>query len=181
MALLTVDELRALAPTTLADSAVQLLLGAAEEAITRAAGPYVDGYEVPGRTDTVLSVHGPLLGLSAPASSVVSVTERAGTGSDDDLDAADYRLMAAGRILRRAAGWWRPPVEVVYVPDDDLARRKVAQADLVKLEVAFNPGLASQTVGAWTETYTLPGSGSYAEQRAAILATLADDADWGIR
>lgn len=178
MALLTIDELKALAPSALPDAALEILLAAAEEAIGAAAGDYVDGYEVTGVTEYAARVRGELLALPRAASSITSVHEHAHTSSPAELDDSEYSLMPGGRLLRRVGAWWRPAIEVVFVPRDDLQRRKVAQANLVKLEIAFNPGLASQTVGAWTESYTLPGNGSYDDQRAAILAALVEPAEF---
>ena len=45
------------------------------------------------------------------------------------------------------------------------------QAELVKLDLTFSPGLTSTTIGSWSESY-LQGNDGYASERAAILATL---------
>jgi len=61
---------------------------------------------------------------------------------------------------------------VAYRPPDDTAERVRVAIELIKLEFGFNPGLASQAIGTWSEAYTNSAK-SYAEQRAEILASLA--------
>jgi hypothetical protein len=40
----------------------------------------------------------------------------------------------------------------------------------VRLDIAFNPGLASQSIGPWSESYS--SGKSYPEQRADILESI---------
>jgi hypothetical protein len=93
------------------------------------------------------------------------------------LAADDYELRSTGYTLRRLTGgtnpasFWRDRVRVTYTPLSDLALREVAQIELVKLDVAFNPTLAAQTIGSWSETYQQ--GKSYPDQRADILASLS--------
>ena len=96
---------------------------------------------------------------------------------DTTLAADDYELRSSGNVVRRLddgtnpASYWRNRVYVTYLPQSDLALRAIAQLELVRLEIAFNPLLVSQTIGSWTETYQQ--GKSYPEQRADILAALS--------
>ena len=160
---LSIDQFRALAPSTLDDPSLRILLDAAAQDIDGAAGP-------PGPVSVRLHARGPLLDLPRPALSITSVME--GTV---ELDPSAYELSHTGNVLRRLSGWrWHQPV-VAFAPIDDTATRQRVQAELVKLDIAFNPGLASQTIGTWSETYTADAVGSHAQQRADILATLTDE------
>ena len=167
MALLTAAQLRSLAPTSLEDAALEILLAAAEQEIDRHAGAAGDV------TERFRAERPRVLGLARPAALVVSVTQQGVA-----LDPTDYALECGGELLRRlhdganpAWRWWGH-VTVVYTPVDDTASRQRVQAELVRLDIAFTPGLASQQIGTWTETYATSGR-TYAEQRADILASLA--------
>lgn len=167
---MNVDQFREHVTTTLGDEAIQRLLDAASEAIEMELGPYA----ADGTVDEIITTRGrgPLLRLSRRAESVQSVAE--GTPSLTTLAADDYEVR--GQILRRLndgttpSSWWRGRVYVTYTPLSDLAMRDVAQLELVRLEIAFNPSLAMQVIGSWTEQY-VQGS-SYTEQRSTILAAL---------
>lgn len=165
MALLSLVEARTHITTALVDAALQRLLDAAEDTITDAVGP------VGNVTETFTAGPGDLIMLSRRASAVVSVNER-----DTVLNANDYELYNAGRILHRIDDGtnpdtrWRGRVIVVYTPVSDVARRKVAQLALVNLDITFNPGAASERIGDWTETYK--NDVWYIEQKDAILASL---------
>jgi hypothetical protein len=165
---LSPDQFRAFEPAAnLSDEALLILLDAAAQDIVRAAGAGgVQSEHVHG--------HGELLPLSHPALSVTTVVER-----DVTLDATDYAVSGTGLMLRRlhsgthpAHGWWGP-VDVTYQPVDDTATRQRVQLELVKLAITFSPGLASQQIGTWSESYTTSGK-TYDQQRAEILATLSD-------
>jgi hypothetical protein len=166
---LTVDAFREHITSSLGDEAVQRLLDAAYETIILAAGPY----ESDGTITEIITPRsaGPLLMLARRAESVSEVIE-----GDDLLAADDYELRSSGHMLRRLddgtnpAGYWRNRVYVTYLPLSDLAIRDMVQLELVKLDIAFNPNLASQTIGAWSETYQ--AGKPYPEQRADILASL---------
>lgn len=180
MSILTVAEFREHVTTTLGEDAVQRLLDAAEEAIIERAGPAID---VSGSviTDTTerFNPNGRSLMLGWRAESIVEVIERAQWAVPVTLAADDYELSSSGFLLRRLytgthpATHWRPFVDVTYSPFSDLATRERVQIELCRLDIAFNPTLASQTIGAWSETYQtgLP----YATQRADILASLHAD------
>lgn len=159
--------------------ALQLLLDAAEEEIIGRAGPTIDGYLVTDRTESFFP-HGGSIMLSERATAIVDVVEFAQHVSPTMLAANDYALSADGLMLRRlrtgttGSYRWRPRVDVTYSPFSDNASRGRVQAELAKLTIAFNPGLASQTIGSWAESYVTSGV-PYEDQRASILATLHAD------
>jgi len=167
---LSVTQMRAFVTTSLSDEALLILLDAAAEAIVAEIG-------YPGSTSERMHARGDLLMLSRPALSVTSVTED-GTA----LAADDYDLSFSGQTLRRLddgtspRGYWRGWVVVASLPRDDTATRQRVQRELVMLDIAFHPGLVSQTIGTWSETYATGSQATYAEQRAAILASLSGGA-----
>lgn len=162
---LSVDQFRAFQPTTLSDESLLILLDAAAQAIITALGYSGE------TTEWLRGSMGPLLMLSRPALSVTAVVEDSTT-----LAINDYQLSASGNVLRRTQTGdhprtaWRGPVDVTYLPRDDYAERQRVQRELVALDLSFQPGLAGQTIGTWSETYAQ--SEPYATQRAAILASL---------
>jgi hypothetical protein len=95
------------------------------------------------------------------------------------LVADDYELSWTGQTLRRLNDgttprwYWYGRVKVTYTPVDDLAQRQRAQLALMRLDITTNPGLASQTIGTWSESYRtdIPAS----QQRVDILASLGVD------
>ena len=167
---LTVAQFREHVTSSLGDEAVQRLLDAAYESLVGALGPY----EEDGSITEIITPRsiGPLLMLSRRAESLSEVIE-----GDTTLAADDYELRSSGNVVRRLddgtnpASYWRNRVYVTYLPQSDLALRAIAQLELVRLEIAFNPLLVSQTIGSWTETYQQ--GKSYPEQRADILAALS--------
>lgn len=172
MTLLTVEELREHVATSLVDDALQRLLDDAEAEIDRYAGPL--GVPV---TELIDGGYGRVI-TSRRVSSVTSIVETAGS-STTTLSGDDWRLRSAYVVERLSTGtnprWrWSDLVTIVYLPVDDEATRKVVQLELVKLEIAFTPGLAAETVGAWTQQYVTSGSAPLDEQRAAVLSRLAD-------
>lgn len=166
-----VARLREFVTTTLSDASLQTLLDAAFEAIEDAIGP-------PGEAEELLSARGDLLMLNRRAASITAVVER-NPFTPVPLTADDYELSRSGRLLTRLQtgtnpSWcWRGRVKATYVPIDDTAARIVAATELVKLAITFSPGLASQSIGTWSETYVTSGK-SYPEQRQDVLAGLAD-------
>lgn len=167
MTLLSVAELKEHISTSLGDEALQRLLDAAEEQIVAAVGDS-------GETTELLRASGPLLALSRVAESISDVVE-----DDVTLAADDYELQPGSRLVRRlsdgtnARRRWHGWVDITYLPLDDSSRREMAQVALVKLDIATNPTLASQTIGSWSETYAT--NASYTQTRADILASLLVD------
>jgi len=164
----TVTRLREFLTSSLSDSALQLYLDAAMDAIDDVLGPLTVHEHVHG-------IHGELLRLAAEADTITTVVEEGVTLAVDD-----YTLSDSGAILRRRHagthprhGWgWR--LDLTYFRKDDVAERIRAAVALVKLELGFQPGLVSQSIGTWSETYSATSMKPYAEQRAEILASLSD-------
>jgi hypothetical protein len=166
-------EFTAASPNSLDADHLQRLLDAAYEAIILAAGPYLAVSGLDDEIDEIITPRGigPLLRLARPAQSITSVIE-----GETTLAADDYDTGSSGYVLRRLdtgtnpASYWLDRIYIQYQPYSDMALREVAQIELVKLDIAFNPTLVSQTIGSWTETYQQ--GKSYPEQRADILASL---------
>lgn len=161
--------------TTLPDEALQRLLDAAEGAINRRFGSLAS-----------LTEHrrggGLLLFLSRPAGTITSITERYGDQlglTDVVMDLTDYTLLPDGQTLRREwagthrADRWTDDVIAVYVPADDTAERIRVELALVKLDLTHNPGLSSEQIGDWSETYADNSAMNYGLERQMILDTLA--------
>ncbi len=174
MTLLTVDEFREHVTTSLGDDAIQRLLDDAEAAITAYAGAVGVAVEIVSGGSGRVSV-------SRPIAAVTTVVERDGGSSPVTLSTNDWEPIGRfvlGRTRYGTNDWgvWRSPVRVTYTPVDDTATRKIVQLELCRLTIATNPGLASETVGAWTQTYASIGSKSVPEQRADILSRLRETA-----
>lgn len=169
--LLTVDEFRAAVPATvpLSDEALQLLLNGTEAALTVVAGP--------GGTITELRDGGAsYVILAYRAASITSISERWGD-TTTELATDDWELRGDGRSIRRRAdgtnpsAWWVGVVTVEYEAADRSAVLKLAQIELMKLEIASNPALAGQTVGNWS--IQLQQGKTYAQLRQDILDSLS--------
>jgi hypothetical protein len=164
---LTVAEVREHVETELGDEALQRLLDAAYQAIDAEAGQGGDRSEL-------LHPGGDLLFLSRRAESMTSVVERSTT-----LDATDYLLRPGGLLLQRLStgthpsSRWHGRIDVTYRAFGEEAERDRVALALLSLDVTHQPGLASQSLGAWSESYqpTTDTTG-YTQERAAILASL---------
>jgi hypothetical protein len=169
--LLTVAELREHVTTALGDDALERLLDAAEQAIATIAGPVGDLTEI-------RDGGGSYIFLPRPASEIDTVTEWLGYSSERALDEDDYSLRSDGISLRRlttgpnASAYWVGPVEVVYTPLDDVAARQAVQLALVRLFLDHHPGVTSESIGDWSETFASNSVWNYALERDGILATL---------
>lgn len=171
---LTVDQCRAfpgMPPVAiLSDESLLILLDAAAQAIVGYAGPA-------GEITERLHAHGELLMLSRPALTITTIVEDARWAAIT-LDDDDYEISSSGQTLLRLhdgtnPGYhWCGRVDVTYQPQDDTAERQRVQRELVMLDISHQPGLASQSIGTWSETYSSSSTKSYAEQRADILASL---------
>jgi hypothetical protein len=161
MADLTVEELRKRVETSAEDAVLASLITAAYQAIVLRIGPA-------GETSELLDASGDRLMLSSPAASVTRITARG-----RELETDDYELRPGGQFLLRANHRpWGHDVDVTYVRLDDEASRKRAAAALVALELDFRPGVTSQRIGEWSETYSSGQGGGYAEDHEAILSSL---------
>lgn len=179
--LLTATQFRDFAETTLSDESLQTLLDAAELDIIATAGPL-------GSFADRRRGGGLYLWLSRLAGTITSVVERWGDPlglTSVTLDTTDWTLLPDGYTLRREwssthpADRWADDVIVTYTPLDDTEARKRVQVGLVKLELARNPGLVSQTIGDWSETYQASSAvAGYAVERAVLLASLSVGVGW---
>lgn len=174
MTLLTVAEFEEHVTTTLGDAAIQRLLDDAEDTINAFAGAVGSAVELVSGGSTRITT-------SRPVSAVTSIVERDGWSSPITLAADDWELVNRFQLVRLRYGTnsyssWRGPVRITYTPVDDTDTRKIVQLELVRLAITTNPGLASETVGAWTQTYSSIGSKSVPEQRADILSRLRETA-----
>lgn len=167
---LTIARLREFVSSSVSDSSLQLMLDAAYQDIDDYIGP-------PGDISELFTVAGDLIYLSRRAASITSITENM-TWAALTLSADDYELRRSGRLLVRLHTGtnpryrWQGRTDVTYSPFDETATRARVAIELVKLGIAFNPALASQTIGTWSETYSTMVP--YANQRADILATLIE-------
>lgn len=175
MTLLTVDELREHVKTSLVDDALERLLDDAEAAIVRYAGDLADVTEY-------VDGGGPKLVLKRRAAAITSIVESHGS-SPLTLAVDDWRQLGAYVLERLNTGTnrrstFRGPVQVVYELEDDTATRKIVQLDLVKLEIANNPGLAAETVGSWTQQYLTNSSRTLPDSRGDVLSRLREPGVW---
>jgi hypothetical protein len=161
--LLTLAQAKRLAPSSLSDPDMQVLLDAAEQAINLYAGPVGDV------TETFTAGSGDLVMLSRPASAITSVSERLVTlaGTDYELDGRALRRLDTGA---NPDSRWRGRLVITYKPEDDTDLRKAVQADLLKLELNTRTGTQSESIGAWSETFT--SGDTYTAEREAILKRL---------
>lgn len=172
MTILTVDEFRDFVETDLVDSALQVLLDSAEEAILAYAGPPL---EVTQLVDGGVA----RLAMTRPVASVSSITELYG-GTTTTLAADDYRIRADGLVIERLRtgtnphGYWHGFVTLTYVPLADTATRQAVQVELVKIDLATQAGsgtLRSQTIGDFSESFGTDNRDPQ-QQRSAALARL---------
>lgn len=161
---MTLIELRTFVETDLADAALQLILDAAEEDLTKAVGPeggMIELRAMEGQAD---------FWTERPIDKVTSATETDDAGTVVTLVAADYRLHPSKtRLTRLATGTnpasgWTGLVTLSYVPAD-LAARNRAIAQLVELDLAFRPGARSENLGDFSRTHQ-----DYDAERARIIS-----------
>jgi hypothetical protein len=146
------------------DADLQTALDAALEAIANRYGPSDPVTEY-------LRPFGQWVKLGRRAEEVASVIEGGTT-----LDAADYAIWPGGRYLRRLSSdepsTWTGMVEVEYTAFSEEAERDRITYALCDLTLTVKPGLASITVGPWSESYTGADPSDYLAARDAILASL---------
>ena len=175
--ILSVSELREHVNTDLGDDALQRLLDAAEWAIVNRAG-------ATGARTEIASGGYRFIVLARPAASISSVVETAGwsdsVGASDITLAADDYLVGAGEMLieRLITGTnqrsvWGARVTTVYTPVDDDPVRIECQIALCQLALNYQPGLAEETIGTWTERFTNNSAWSNQAERDSILERLA--------
>jgi hypothetical protein len=165
--MLTVADVREHLQTDLPDGALERLLDAAYAEIERVAGPA-------GTRTVVLEPGGRYL--------VLPVDEGVITAVREDVDGANLLLAAddwrrRGTLLERLATGtnprpaWAGRVSVTLDVADDAVRDRVALA-LVLIDVQAQPGLTSQQIGEWRETYA-PGTDLAAARREVLASLIA--------
>ena len=165
----SVTRLREFVTTSLSDSALQVYLDAAMDAIDDVLGPLVCH-------ERIRSCRGDMLPLGREAESITSVVEGWGAAT---LAADDYELSDSGMVLYRLhtgtnpRHHWQGPVRVTYVREDAAAERVRVAVALVYLDLNNKPGLASEQIGTWQIAYRQDKA--YPEARAGLLASLVDN------
>ena len=164
MPLLTVSQvLEFFEDADLPESAVQMLIDEADDAIVKKHGPHSsDGdITVERRGDGTQSMW-----LNPLAESVVSVeytNDDQWTALDDDA----YALEMDGGLLRRKRAQWSPyfVYRIVYTPkSDDLHERRMALVDLVRLGLQNQGLITSERSGNYQANYE-----SYEKARLRVL------------
>lgn len=164
---ITVTRLREYLTTSESDAVLQTYLDAAIADIEDALGPLAVVERITPR--------GGLIMLGRKAASITTVVENEVYGAVT-LAANDYALSSSGRVLSRLSTgthpgyYWKGRVAVTYVRWDSPALRLRATVDLVNLDLAVSPGVASESIGTWSETYLAPDVA--ATQRSALLDAL---------
>jgi hypothetical protein len=147
------------------DGDLQLLLEAALEAIEARYGP------ANATKREYLRAFGPWVKLGLRAEAVLDVTE--GTTV---LTEADYELWDGGMYLHRLGETqprsWSTWVDVTYVPLSEDAQRDAIALALIDSGTVNPEGLASITVGPWSESYQKQTPEEMQSQRQAILGSL---------
>jgi len=161
---MTLAILRTFVETDLSDSALQVILDAADEDLTLAVGPDASMVEV------VEGQGRPIIWLARPASSTfTSITETDSEGTIVTLAIDDYTLAGDGLQLTRLntgtnpRSGWAGTVTISYTPLD-LNKRARALVQLVELDLAFRPGARSESVGDFSRTHQ-----DYDRERARII------------
>ncbi len=161
---MTLIELKTFVETDLADAALQVVLDAAEEDLTKAVGPeggMIEDRQMEGQAD---------FWTERPVGRVTSATETDDAGTVVTLAASDYRLHPSKtRVTRISTGTnpasgWTGRVTLNYVPAD-LAARNRAIVQLVELDLAFRPGARSENLGDFSRAHQ-----DYDKERARIIS-----------
>lgn len=180
MALLVPAQFREHQATSLGDVPLQRLLDAAEVAIAARVG-------LLGTLTERRRGGGLFLYLSRRAGTLTTVTERYGDPlgvSSVVLDGTDYTLLPDGLTLRREwtgthpANRWAEDVVVASTAFDDTSERQRVAIGLVKLDLTHNPGLASETIGDWSESYVNGSAMNYEMERESLLSSLDAGVAW---
>jgi hypothetical protein len=160
---MTLVTLRTFVETDLSDSALQVILDAANEDITLAVG--ADTTQV----ETLKGDRQATYWLSRPVSAWTSIVETDAGGTAVTLATNDYSLDGnAIAITRLNTGTnpksgWTDTIVFTYTPAD-LNKRNRAIVQLVELDLAFRPGAKSENVGDMSRSMQ-----NYDEERARII------------
>lgn len=175
MAILSVDEVRALGAGTLTDDALTLILEANQAEIDRlypVGVPITKTYILPRDESVILLPRPPVLSTSPL---MPEIREFYGTSSQVTL--ADDDFYVEGATLRRVDGgtnvgsFFSSPVRVTWVyPEDPI--REIVLAKLCQLDMTGAPNRKAFTVGKHREEFALGPGTDYKTQRSEILALL---------
>lgn len=165
-ALVNLLDVRALVATDADDATLLSLVQREEAALVARCGAHGDGAAT--ITETLDGGDGVLF-LSRSVASITSVSEATQLGaSAAPLAASQYSLAAGGMLIRLSEGRrWGRTVVVTYVPASDLAARKQALIDLVRLTVN-RTAMKGESVGG-EYSYTAP---DWEDERAAVYRRL---------
>lgn len=179
MALL--DRVKERTGSDLSDSELQSMITAITEELDARFGPAGEQTVDLGDPTDPASRRNRTLRMIRPidTAQAVTITEidpgNTGDASDETvLDASDYRIMHAGRILVRLTGgsnareFWAPLVQVTYAPLGMAAAREEVTIKLIQLDLTYRGGLKSEKAG----DYSFTLSGDFATDREKILETL---------
>ena len=168
--LLALDAIRELVQTGLSDAALEVVVDAEDAAIVDLLGPHT------GTTTTTLSVspgsRTRRLILHQRADSIEAVSEY--WPDDDpseavDVPASEFLLDRGFQLVRHGGNCWRDRVIVTMTPDRNLARRRAALVDLVRLRLQFT-GLASEDEG----SHSYSAIADHEAERQRILVSIDD-------
>lgn len=171
--LLAPDDIRGFEPAAhLDDTALQLLIDAAEAEMIRYAGD-------PAASVVWVAGGQRVIALPRAAASITSIIEHDDRdGSQVTLAADDYLVDPGGYLIYRISTgthprsrWWGRIV-VTSAPADQDALWKGVELDLVRLMISYQPGASSETVGSWTTQLSSNSVWNNSEERASILDRL---------
>ena len=168
MPLLTVSEVRDAVQTDLGDTALGLMVDAADADIVERYGPHAQDGDV---TLTIYpGTNSQLVYLPRPLLSVSEVREGDTTLGDPLTVNTDWSLRDEGRVIRRESTkntCWKSMVQVVGTPVDNDAKRKMALINLVKLAAEYQ-GVGSRRIGDVSQTNL-----DYEQERERQLRVIA--------
>ena len=161
---MTLTVLRTFIETDLSDSALTVILAAADEDVTTAVGPdtsMIEERDMQGQK---------ILWLERPCLTMTSITETDSSGNVTTLDATDYHLHPNQlRVTRLNTGTnpksgWTGLITLTYAPGD-LNTRQRALVALVTLELDYRYGKKSENIGDHSMTQQ-----DYDKERARIIS-----------
>lgn len=171
MSLLSIDELRGFIPDTAETNAtLQLRIDAVEQEIAERFGALTLTTDNPSviAPITIVGHSGGLSLLPLPQrpDEIISVTDWANT-DQAVLEPADFRIR--DWWLERIGRRWGDRTVVVFRPVNSIAQCKRVIAQLVKLDMNWEPGASSQSAASWQQSTP---SRPFPELREEILSTL---------
>lgn len=170
-----IDRLKERFESDMSDAELQRIIDEANAEVIRRFGAHSDA-ENPVTETIVVESPGYHLYPGRPVSSVSTVTEYTGSSVGDEtetaLSADDYRLLYAGRALRRLTSGtnprshWGHRVDLEYVPENDGNQRQEVILKLAMLALQYR-ALRQEKAGDYSATYA-----EYQAERDSILSEL---------